>query len=802
MKKILLLFITCFTLLANDNFRNFYPDFNAVQINFNKNYEHFKKGEGVINNINYQVYTKIPELTIDSKYKNNKTYNTNSGIKQYKISYKVKITNLTKNKNIYEKTNEINAYNENKLLDYSNLNKMEFYIRDFKINANDIMFIEIEIQNIYDSNTNIAMFSNALNKPKIAFIYDETGDNNKKFMFGSIWKIFENKPTFKDDLRPMISDLDNGKAAIADVAYTRVAGNDIYIGLLQAENKNKIKFYSNTDRVTNINNIIIYKKCDFSGCLKDYVVNPDGADGNGLPTGDYVIEFINTTVGKHDICYEETNQQKDVVKKECRVFMVRPARIKLDDIAVNVDDSFQTNIPTSKIKATIYDAQDRVIKVSNLGVKLAKLNVFDSLGKKYQFDLENINFNKVSKSNPAIINSSDELELKIAYPFSNEGKIEFIENDFVGNDIAHNKCHLNGFSNIVNSSGKISCNVEINEINIDFKSNTTKTLEDITTSNNLSDAVLFSDEVIGQSEEDLGKCVGLNCDFTHSLKLPIVIKNRGINDNSKLVYKYFPNDINIEFNLNFLDNNDLNATKRYRIYSDKLKENSIATNNQNVKMNFIATKNILNMPFDSKLDELNKSINISKNKLSDVAKNYLAKEKDLEFITKIGYTKFHETNTYAPTNKIVSNPMVNEFSIDKTSEIKIDGVSNLLNQNYSFIFANASYKDLKAPKNAKYIKLQANDLNMNYIDKNGKTQELYNTKSTLGHYYLESKENIINSITFNSDYNSKINKLAKGEVLIELDKNKQNNEYVKDLIRIHSTNVISSHSSFSIEFRN
>ncbi|WP_267523842.1 hypothetical protein [Campylobacter sp. MG1] len=796
MKKIILLFIAFFELLANDNFKNFYPDFNAVQINFNSNSNFYHKGEGIINNKKYQIYKKIPELIIDSIYKNS---NTNNVVKQYKISYKIQVINLTKNKNIYEKTNTINTYNESKILDYINSNKMEFFIRDFKINANDIMLIELEIQNIYDSNTNTAMFLNTSNKPKIAFIYDETGDNINKFMFGSIWKIFDNKPSINEELRPKLSDLENDKAKIANKAYTRVAGNDIYIGLLQNETANKIKFYSNTDRVKNINNIIIYKKCDFNGCSKDYVVNPDGVDGNGLPTGDYVIEFINTTIGKHDICYEELNKQNTVIKKECREFMVRPARIQLDDINLNVDDSFQDTI--TKIKATIYDTQDRVINVNNLGVKLAKLKVYDSLSNEYKFDLENINYNKVSKTTPAMINKSNELELKIGYPFSNEGKIEFLENDFVGDDILNDKCHTNGFSNTVNVDGKISCNVKINEVNINFKSNSTKSLEDIKTSNNLSDAVLFSDEVIGQSEADLGKCFGLGCDFTHSLELPIVIKNHGIIDNNKLVYKYFPNDISIEFDLKFLDNNDTNADKRYRIYTNTLKEELINITNQNIKMNFIATKNILNKPFDKKLSELNKDVNINNKKLSDIAKNYLAKEKDLEFITKIGYTKFHETNQYAPTNKAIINPMASEFSIDKTSTIKIDGVDTILSNNYSFIFASASYKDLKAPKNSKYIKLLSTDLNLNYIDKNGKISELYNTKSTTGHYYLESIENIVNSIIFNSDYNSTVTKLPKGEVLIELDKNKQNNEYVKDLIRTYSTNVISSNSSFSIEFR-
>lgn len=804
MKKIILLFIAFFTLFANDNFKNFYPDFNAVKITFNSKYDFFKKDEGIINNEKYPIYTKNPELIIESIYKDSKTFDM-SKIRQYQISYKVKFTNLTRNNNTYEKTNEVYLENKKNLLDYINMSKMEFFIRDFKLNLSDIMLVEITIENIYDSN-NIAMFFNTMNKPKIAFIYDEIGES-KKLVFGSIWKITKTELKPYEELRPMLSELDSGKAAIANEAYTRVIGDNVYIGLIQTATKNKIKFFSNTDSVNHSsgqnNKIIIYKKCDFSGCLKDYVVNPDGADGNGLPTGDYVIEFINTTVGKHDICYEEINAQGRARSMPvCRAFMIRPSTIKLEDIEVNVDDSFQANIPTSKIKATIYDTQGRSLKVANLGVKLAKLKVLNSFGTEYGFDLENINFNKISKTNPAMINSLGELELKIAYPFSNKGKIEFIENDFVGNDIAENKCHLNGFSNEVNSQGKISCNIEINEINIDFKSNTTKTLEDITTSNNLSDAVFFSDEVIGQSEADLGKCVGLNCDFTHSLKLPVVIKNHGINDSSKLVYKYFTDDINIEFDLGFLDNNDINAAKRYRIYSNKLKEKSINISNQNIKMNFIATKSVLNRAYDSKLDELNKSVNITNNKLSNIAKNYLAKEKDLEFITKIGYTKFYETNNYSPTNKAVSNPMVNEFSIDKTSEIKIDGVSNLLNQNYSFIFANASYKDLKAPKNAKYIKLQASDLNMSYVDKTGKLQELYNTKSSLGHYYLESLVNIINTITFTSDYNSKIDKLPSGEVLIELDKNKQNNEYVKDLIRTYSNNVISSNSSFSIEFRN
>lgn len=835
MRKIQLLLFIITSLFADVNFYNFYPDKNSI--NFLTHLDkYFTKSDAVLGNEKFKVYTKLPEIKIEPK-NTSKTYDTTQKINQYNAKINIKTTILNKNNSKYEKTNEINTFKTDLLLDYDNLLEFKMKARDFneklKLKRDKIYLIEIELLNIYNS-TNKMMFSADLNI-KSSFIVDDVADE-KAMVFGSIWKI--KKPNLHDEKIPQFKDLDNALAVVKNEAYTRVVGSDVFLALIHKENKNNIRFYSNTDKVEKDNNIIIYKRCDFNGCLRDYVVNPDG-----ILMGDYIIGFINTTVGRHDICFEEIQDGK-VINNVCREFSIRPAYISTTTAkAIKEEDSTEIEKTSKHIKThkktagkdlkslnnndeiiTNFHNSDDYLFVPrfNFAIKEANLMVANSKNKIYNFSLENKNSQKITHTNPALISndgSGFKMNLKISYPFSSKGVINFKENDFVGSDITANRCRANEYLtadftsedlaakidelNTIDADGKIACNIPIMPIKIEFDSEDDFMIKNISTNNNLSDAVLFSDEVLGQNKVDLNKCSGLNCDFDEALRLPINIFSKGDNsaNSLKFVYKHYKQDKSINFDFKFIDNFDDAASKRYRIYTDKLIKDSINITNQEINMSLIATKDELNKLYDLKLEQLNQSVNIKNQTLSSVAKDYEAKEDELEFITKLGYTKFYESLDYAPSAKLLPRAKVREFSLNKDSFVQMDSKTQTINNDYSFIFAYAAFKDLKALLNAKSVNVGASDIDLFYLNKAGNPSKLHNNINALEHYYLRALGDIMGDFEYASDYNSLINKISSTQIQIELNPNKQNNEYVKDIIRAYSKGVVSTNSTFSVEFK-
>ncbi|MBZ7984674.1 hypothetical protein [Campylobacter sp. RM12647] len=805
----------------NANFKFlFYPDANSTKFSLiSKDLN--PAGSAKVGDKTYPIFNKIPEVHItpfyngqnlEKRYDYTKTKDGNyikccdKDLSKYYVDLRVQISTLAKNGNDYIiKSKQPSVIYYELDLDYANSENLEYFIRELSFKLKEPSLIEITTERIYDNDKRPMFEVDSKNIIKgvsetAAFILTDEEIVQKQHYFGSIWKILNRKPSLGEDLRPSIKDLNDKKAQIANDTYTRMVGDNVYIGFVHAADKTRISFFSNTASVNHddgrATKVLIYDKDDFR-------VNPDNQ-----MMGDFIIEFINITPGRHDICYTQKDMQGKLLTPTpiCKNFMVRPAEIKINDFVTKAGEGLKKPLPTT-LKASVLDTQDRKLSInSNIGIKEAKLKVTNSKGSFYTFDLETSAYNKISQLNPINFkrnNKDYSFDMVIAYPFAGSGIIEFKDNDFVGSDITNKKCENTGFSNTINANGKISCHILIKPINADFTSSSTTNLNNIKTSDGLSDAVLFSDEVVGQSEADLGKCSGINCDFTHSLNIPVNIENKGSSSANSLeyVYKYFPSDIDIDFDLNFLDNNDTQASSRYRIYTNKLSIKNMNITNQKIKMTLSASNTTLNAIFDSKMQNLDNEVNKNLNTLSSVAKKYEASPDDLEFITKIGYTKFQKTNDLAPSKDILNKPDVNEFNLDTTSSITIDkGTPVNFTKNYPFIFAYAMYKDTKADAGKKYKKLLPSDLKLKYINTTGKISELYTSTTTSGHYYLKPIADIINNISFTSDYNSNIKKLTDGSIELELSSDKKTNEYIKDLIRMHSNSEISAKESFSVEY--
>ena len=807
--------------VINANFKFlFYPDADKTEIYFtpsdNKPVVSFKVADKL-----YPLFNKLPNIHIKPLNNNNKlekrydytktkdgnfTKCCDKDLSKYYIDLNVQISTLTKKSNAYEiKKAYPNVVYKEIDLDYSNEELLEYLVRSIRFNLDEPALIKLSVERIYD-NDKRPMFERDSNNiikgisEEKAFILTDEEIIQKEFNFGSIWN--------DKNTRPSIKDLNDKKAKIANDTYTRVAGNNVYIGFTHEADRTRVSFYSHTASSDDSKRtkILVYDKDDVR-------VNPDNQN-----MGDFVIEFINVGAGLHDICYEQTTMQGEVLNNTCKSFMVRPAKITISDFSTQAGNGLKGKAPISNFKASILDYNNNPL-VLNIGIKEAKLNVKDSSNKPYSFDLETKDYYKVSKKNPIVFNNSGSkynFDMVIAYPLAGDGLITFTDNDYVGSDITNKKCNNISYStnlkylsdreidktyNLVANDGKIACHIPIIPSEASFTSKSTTLLDGIKTSEGLSDAVLFSDEVVGFSEFE--KCLGINCDFTHSLNIPLNIKNKGSSNKDSLeyVYKYFDKDIDVEFDLKFLDNNDAQASKRYRVFTNKLALKDINILNQNITMILSANKDILNKLFDTKMKALDDDVNIKLNTLSSVAKDYEANESDLEFITKIGYTKFQETKDLAPSKNILSKPNVNEFSLNSSSAIRVDGGDWVsFSKDYSFIYAYSLYKDLRAPVNSKIININPTNLDLKYTDKTGNASTLYNSKVSKGHYYLKPVVDIVNEISFKSDYNSKITKLPNGVVSVELTSDKDKNEYVKDLIRTYSKSEVSSDNNFSIEY--
>lgn len=807
----------------NANFKFlFYPDANKTKFSLISKDLNPLGSAKVGDNI-YPIFNKIPEVHItpfyndqnlEKRYDYTKTKDGNyikccdKDLSKYYVDLRVQISTLAKSGNDYIiKSKEPSAIYRKLDLDYANDENLKYFIRNLSFNLKEPSLIEITTERIYDNDKRPMFEVDSKNIIKgisdtTAFILTDEEIQQKQHYFGSIWKVLDKKPAFGEDLRPSIKDLNDKKAKIANDTYTRMVGDNVYIGFVHVADKTKIDFFSNTASVNHddgrATKVLIYDKDDFR-------VNPDNQ-----MMGDFVIEFINITAGRHDICYTQKDMQGKLLTPTpiCKNFMVRPAEIKINDFTTEAGKSLRAKPIINTFKAEVLDTQDRKLSLnSNIGIKEAKLKVTNSKGSFYTFDLETSNYQKVSQKDPLNFRKNNQnynFDMVIAYPFAGKGIIEFKDNDFVGSDIANNKCENSGFSNTINANGKISCHILINPINADFTSLPSTKLDNIKTSDGLSDAVLFSDEVIGQSDADMGKCSGINCDFTHSLNIPVVIKNKGSSaaNSFEYVYKYFPNDIDIDFDLRFLDNLDFQASNRYRVYTNKLSIKNINITNQNIKMQLSASSATLNSIFDSKMQSLDNDVNKNLNTLSSVARKYEANSNDLEFVSKIGYTKFQKTKDLAPSKDGLSKPEANEFNLDKSSSVAIDkGIPVNFTKNYPFIFAYAVYKDTKANLNDKYKDLLPSDLSLKYINALGKASDLHTSVTSSEHYYLKPIENIVDNFTFISDYNSQITKKGSGVVKVELSKAKQKNEYVKDIIRAYSKKEVSINSNFSIEYK-
>lgn len=796
MKNLIFIFIFSLSLFANTNFDKFYPNSSSLEIFVQDIIKKaHKKGNAnlsINNNIeNFEVYKILPELHIKPK---NPLSEKNNLTDFYSIKVKTTITPLKKEKGIYYiNGNPTLTISEMEPLDYLNVSDFIFSIRQSKLSANTISLVSLEIDNIYYKNKALLKKDKPYPNLKYSYIFDNTG-LEKEFKFGSIWKILTpnvagntHKPG--EYIRPTLMQLDKNKAKMSTNTLTRVAGRNVYIAFVHQEIAGyKLVFKSTTLRPASIypkaNNIIIYN-------YYDVVSEP-----TSLALGSYVLEVLNPPVGKHDICYQILDYNGVEVDYGCREFHVRPYSVNIDDTNIIAGKNQKSNNIIS-LKANTLDWQDRNLNI-DLDIKSAVLKALNSNANSFEFDLENTKNEKITSTTPAFI-KNNKLDLIINYPFAGKTEVSFKENDFVGSDIANNKCIANSSRAYFDGEGKIGCDVYIKPINIEFTSDTKLNLAKIKTSNDLSNAVLFSDEVIGYH---LGDCSGINCDFTHALKLPINIINLGFNDASSLknVYKIFEKDLFVDFDFKFSNNKDLNAAKRYRVFLDKINlENGLITN-KNILLNTKISKDELNKIFDKKLNSLYEKTHNEGKKLSEVSKDYEALKDDLSFTTKLGYTKLYESNNYAPSTTRLSKYESPEFNIDANSTITLDKKDIInLDNTYSFIFAYARYKDYKTNTNS--MLLPSSDFHMYYLNKAGKEEKLYKTTQINNFYYLKPISKILDGFIIKSDYNSLVDILPNGDLLISVNKENIHKQYLKDLIRMYSTNEIGAKGVFTIEFK-
>lgn len=796
MKKVILIFIFSFSLFANANFYKFYPDTNSVEIFVQDIVKKaHKKGNAnlsINNNFeNFEVYKILPELHIKPK---NPLNEKNNLTEFYSIKVKITITPLKKEKGIYYIDGKPTTTTPKiEPLDYLNASDFIFSIRQSKLSADVISLVTLEIDNMYYQDRALLQKDKPYPNLKYSYIFDNTG-LEKEFKFGSIWKILSPNDTGDthkpgEYIRPTLMQLDKNKAKMSTNTLTRAAGRNAYIAFVHQEIAGyKLIFTSTTLRPAAIypetNNIVIYN-------YYDVVSEP-----TNLALGSYVLEVLNPPVGKHDICYQILDNKGDEVDYGCREFHVRPYSINIDDTSIIAGKNQKSNNIIS-LNANTLDWQDRNLNI-DLGVKSAVLKALDSNANSFEFDLENTKNEKITSKTPALM-KNNKLNLIINYPFAGKTEVSFKENDFVGNDIASNKCIANSSRAYFDNEGKIGCDVYIKPINIEFTSDTKLALGKVEISNNLSNAVLFSDNTIGY---DLGDCTGINCDFLHALKLPINVTNSGFNDASSLknVYKIFEEDLFVDFDFKFSNNKDLNAAKRYRIFLDKINlENGLITN-KNILLNTKISKDELNKIFDKKLNSLYEKTHNEGKKLSEVSKDYEALEDDLSFTTKLGYTKLYESINYAPSKTRLSKYESPEFNIDANSTITLNKKDIInLDNNYSFIFAYARYKDYKTTGN--FILLPSNDFHMYYLNKASKEEKLYKNIQSNKLYYLRPVNEILADFTIKSDYNSLIDILPNGDLLVSINKENIHKQYLKDLIRMYSTSEISPKGIFTIEFK-